>query len=387
MEYLKRTWAEINLDALIHNLNLIKKQSGARIAAVIKADAYGHGATKVSALMEKEGVDMFAVSNIDEAMEIRNAGIKSPILILGYTPVHYTEALAKHNIIQTVYSLEYAKNLAKRASILSLSINCHLKLDTGMTRLGFDCRSDELSGISDMLECLKLPCLNICGAYTHFATADFYNDEDGAFTDEQYNRFLKATALLEENGATLSVKHCCNSAGILYHESKHEMLTRPGIVLYGLTPSADLELPIGLKPVMTFKSKVSLVKKISKGDAISYGRNFIATEDMTVATVSVGYADGYPRKCGNRAYVLINGKRARVIGNVCMDQMIIDVTSVPDVRVDDEVILFGEELPVEEVAAVCDTINYEIVCGISRRVPRVYIKDGKESDIVNYIVG
>ena len=385
MEYLKRTWAEIDVDALLHNFKQIKSTCG-EVAAVVKADAYGHGASVVAPILQKAGADMFAVSNVDEALELRNCGIKKPILILGFTPIKYAKLLAKNDIIQTIYSFEYAGQLSAEAQSANITLTCHLKIDTGMSRLGFNCRDNNLSGVTEMLKTALLPSLNICGVFTHFATADSEKISDKLFTDGQYSRFKSACDKLEEAGVSIDVKHCCNSAGLMLNTDKHLSLCRPGIILYGLTPAADLTLPLSLIPVMTFKSTISFIKEISTEVSVSYGRNFTAKSNMRVATVSAGYADGYPRILSNRGYVLINGRKATILGNVCMDQMIVDITDIPSAAEGDEVILFGCGLPVEDIAALCNTINYELVCGVSRRVPRVYIEGGKEIKVVDYIL-
>ena len=386
MKYLRRTWAEIDVDALIHNFNTIKNFVNCDIAAVVKADAYGHGASVVAPILSKAGADMFAVSNIEEALELRRAKIKKPILILGYTPVEYAPVLAKKGIIQTVHSLSYAKELSNAATSKKCVVSCHIKVDTGMTRLGFNCRDDELVDKNDLIECTSLKGLSFNGIFTHFATADRDNDPNSEHTNAQFCRFISICDFLLENGINFKYKHCCNSAGLMLHSDKHLQLTRPGIILYGLTPSANLQPPLSLLPVMSFKTTIAFVKKIKAGDNISYGKNFTATKDMTVATIPVGYADGYPRALSNKAHVLVNGQRARILGNICMDQMIIDVTDIENVAEGDEVTLFGKDLPVEELATICNTINYELICGVSRRVPRVYIKNGKEIKVVDYIM-
>lgn len=386
MDFFKRTWAEIDIDALLHNFKIIREHTLGHIYAVVKADAYGHGAAVVAPIFEKAGADGFAVSNIEEAVELRRNDIKKPILILGYTPARYAAELANSGIIQTVYSLDYASELSKEASAHGVTVLCHLKADTGMSRLGFDCRDGELSDKHDMLAACSLSNLSIKGIFTHFATADRDNDPNAVFTNAQYDRFCGICRFLEKNGVVLEEKHCCNSAGLMLHNDKHMTLSRPGIILYGLTPSAGLSPVFELKPAMSFKSTVSFVKKIKSGDTVSYGRNFTADRDMTVATVAAGYADGYPRALSGKADVLIHGKRAEILGNVCMDQLIVDVSRIDNVSEGDEVVLFGNGLPVEETAALCSTVNYELVCGVSRRVPRVYIKNGEPVKVADYIL-
>ena len=373
MDFLRRTWAEIDLDALKHNFKTLKETSNkSKIMAVVKANAYGHCAEYIAPVLEQCGTDYFAVSNIDEALSLRNFGVEKPILILGYTPTNKAKELCEHNISQCVYSYEYAKELSKSAKEQKVTVKVHIKLDTGMSRIGFDCRSQDLCGINDAIASAKLDGFIIDGVFTHFAVADRTPKTEDGFTNEQFARFQKAIELLSQNGINPPIKSCCNSAGFLNDPDKHIYFSRIGIALYGLSPDKDLDLNLPLVPVMTVKSVVSQVKEISKGDTVNYGRTFKATKNMKIATVSAGYADGYPRILSNQGYVLINGKKANIIGRVCMDQMCVDVTEI-DCKMGDEVILFGKDLSVDVLAEICDTINYEIVCGISQRVPRIII--------------
>lgn len=376
MEFLHRTWAEIDIDALIHNFRIIKDEAGgAKLMAVVKADAYGHSARNIAPVLEENGASAFAVSNIEEAITLRGCGITKPILILGYTPVSMAAQLYLNDITQSVYSPEYAKALSDRATLDGVTVKIHIKLDTGMGRIGFDCRDDSLSGINDAIAAAMLPGFKFDGIFTHFAESDRSRESEDGFTDEQYNRFLSGIERFKAAGINPRVCHCCNSAAFCLDKQKHMDFCRPGIILYGLTPSPELKLPEDFIPVMTVKSVVSMVKDIKPGDTVNYGRTFRAEKPMRVATVTAGYADGYPRLLSNKGYVLINGKRAKIIGRICMDQMSVDVSNIDGVKQGDEVILFGKELPVEELALICGTINYEIVCGISPRVPRIIIKN------------
>ena len=375
MEFLHRTWAEIDLDALVRNFDIIKKEAeGAKVMAVVKADAYGHSVRIVAPILEQHGADLFAVSNIEEAITLRGCGITRPILILGYTPVSMAAQLYLNDIAQCVYSPEYAAALSERACADGVKIKVHIKLDTGMSRLGFDCRDEKLSGIEDAIAAAKLKGFIFEGIFTHFAVSDRTETSEDGFTDKQYSRFCNAVKQFEAVGLTPKYRHCCNSAAFCLDKDKHFDMCRPGIILYGLTPSSDLKLKEDFIPVMTVKSVVSMVKTIGKGDTVSYGKTFTAEKQMKIATVTAGYADGYPRLLSNKGYVLINGKRANIIGRVCMDQMSVDVTDIDEVKQGDEVILFGKTLPVEELADMCGTINYEIICGISPRVPRITVK-------------
>ncbi len=371
MDFLKRSWAEIDINALKHNFNLFKKHAkDSKIMAVVKADAYGHSAKEIAPVLEQNGADYFAVSNLEEAIDLRNYGIAKPILILGYTPITSAKSLNDYDISQCVYSLEYAKKLSEFAINENIKIKIHIKLDTGMSRIGFDCRSDSLCGINEAIESAKLNNFILEGVFTHFAAADRNDNTEDGFTNEQFERFQKAILVLEQNGINPPLKSCCNSAGFLKDCDKHLSYSRIGISLYGLTPDTNFDVGLPLIPVMTLKSVVSYIKEIQEGDTVSYGRTFKAEKPMKIATVSIGYADGYPRALSNKAYVLINGQKAAIVGRVCMDQICVDVTDI-NAQMGDEVILFGKDLSVDILADMIGTINYEIVCGISKRVPRI----------------
>lgn len=377
MNFLHRTWAEIDTDALLHNFNIIKSEThGVKLMAVVKADAYGHSARYVAPLLEENGASAFAVSNIEEAITLRGCGITRPILILGYTPVSMASQLYTNDITQCVFSPEYAKMLSSEAVTLGIKIKVHIKLDTGMSRIGFDCRDASLSGIAEAISAARLDGFIFDGVFTHFAVSDRNDKEEDGFTDEQYSRFIAGVERFKQAGLNPNYCHCCNSAALCLDRDKHLDMCRPGIILYGLTPSSGLKLKEDFIPVMTVKSVVSMVKEIKAGDTVNYGRTFKADRKMKIATVTAGYADGYPRLLSNKGSVVINGKRARIVGRICMDQMSVDVTNIDNVKQGDEVILFGKELPVEELADLCGTINYEIICGISPRVPRIVIKNG-----------
>ncbi len=374
MDFLRRTWAEIDLNALKNNFDIIRKKAGnTKIAAVVKADAYGHGAKIITPVLETLGADAFAVSNIEEAVELRSCKITKPILILGYTPTDHCDALIENDISQCVYSLDYAKELSKAACGLGKTLKIHLKLDSGMGRIGFDCRNESLSGLDDAYAAATLPCFNCEGIFTHFAVSDRTPDSEDGFTNEQYVRFIKAVGILKSKGLNPKVVHCSNSAAICRDFDKKLDMVRPGIILYGLSPEPKLKNIGDFIPVMTLKSTVSMVKEISKGETVSYGRTFTADRKMRLATVAIGYADGYPRQLSNKGSVLINGKRAKITGRICMDQMLVDVSDIEDVHIGTEVTLFGKELSVNELAELVGTINYEILCGISKRVIRTVV--------------
>lgn len=369
MEYfLRRCWKEIDTEALCHNFDIIKEKTGAKITAVVKADGYGHGAVTVAKALEQKGADSFAVSNIEEAEELREAGIKLPILILGYTPEIYAKTLAELKVIQCVYSLDYAKELSSEAKKAGVTVEAHIKLDTGMCRLGFDDRNSDFGGLKEVREALSLSNLDISGVFTHFSSADGDEPDDQAFTKEQYERFTMAVETLEKEGYSFKTKHCCNSAATLLGICREGETVRAGIILYGLAPSDAVPLPDGMKPVMSLYSVVSMVKTVEKDSQISYGRTYTTDSPRRIATVSAGYADGVPRLLSNKGSVIINGKRAKIVGRICMDQFCVDVSDIDNVKIGDRVTVFGEGLSVDEVAKQAQTINYEIVCGLSKRV-------------------
>ncbi len=387
MDYLRRAWAEINLDDALYNWEHIREKAVNRaIMPVVKADAYGHGANILAELYENNGANSFAVSNINEAIKLRKHGIKSDILVLGFTPIEYIQQMYAFNITQTVYCKEYAEQLSYVAGENNFIIKAHFKIDTGMGRLGFDARNDILNGVAEIEECLKLPNLQFEGIFTHFSSADSIESEDIAFSDKQYTLFCDTVDRLKKNGHSFKFIHCCNSAASALRSNDNGNLIRPGIILYGLSPANGLDIGFTQKPIMSVKSAVSMVKTIQKGDMISYGRTFTAQKTMTVATVPIGYADGYPRMMSNKGFVLINGQKAPILGRVCMDQLAVDVTDIQNVDIGTVVTLIGNDgeskITFDDIAEVCDTISYEIMCNISIRMPRVYIKNNKTVDVV-----
>lgn len=351
------------------------------IFPVIKDDAYGIGAKILVKFYADNGATAFAVSNIDEAIKLRSYGISNDILILGYTPIEAVSDLSKYDISQAVFSAEYWKSLASVAENENVTIKVHVKIDTGMGRIGFvGCNYQEAKkSIAEINELANLKSTKIEGVFTHFAVADSAKYEDIEYTREQVSSF---NYIVDELLKTISIKfiHCCNSAGTALLESDAGNTVRPGIILYGISPDCSIETGLDLKPVLSLKAAISMVKNIKKGTNLSYGRTFVAKKDMKVATVTMGYADGYPRCLSNKGRVLINGKYANIIGRICMDQFIVDVTDIDDVKLGDTAVLIGksedEEISIDEVAKLCDTISYEIVTGISQKVPRLYIEDG-----------
>lgn len=385
MEKLKRTWVEINLDNLRYNCAQLKGmlKDGVALMAVVKADAYGHGDVEVANAIA-EYSDWFAVSNLMEAKRLRKAGIDKPILILGYTPVENCVDLSEMGITQTILGPEYAGELSAAAVGAGITVDVHIKVDTGMSRIGFAaCEPAEC--VRQIEEAVHLPGLKTTGIFTHFSVADEDTEESKAFTLLQHDRFSDVIWELKKRGVDFERVHCCNSAAMIFIPSYHHTMVRPGIVLYGCSPSGKPIEEVDLRPVMTLKTTVSLVKDLHPGETVGYGRKYRCEKDMKVATVAIGYADGYPRILSNRGYAFVNDTVVPIIGNICMDQMMLDVTDT-EVHEGDQVVLFGEKCPisVDNVAALAGTINYEILCGISRRVERVYIRDGKEVSVVDY---
>ena len=389
MNMVKRTWAEISLNAIEHNYNVIRNKvaDDTKVCCVIKADGYGHGAVELSQIYEKLGADFFAVSNIDEGIEIRKSGSKLPIVILGYTPVSEAENLAEYDISQAVFSLEYAKELSEKCVEEDCICKMHIKVDSGMSRIGFMCQEfprDEYS-IEEICEACCLPNLEVEGLFTHFCVSD--EDAEGReFTNKQYENFIHVRDSLKKRGVDISVVHCSNSGAIEdYPETCCDMV-RAGIILYGLAPSSKLADRLDLVPAMTLKTVVAFVKEVQKGATISYGRTFTADRKMKIATVPIGYADGFIRQNAKDGYMMVNGKKAKIVGRICMDQTMLDVTDIEDVKTGDEVVVFGTgengEPTADSLAENTGTINYETVCLVGKRVPRVYIKDGKIENVM-----
>lgn len=384
MEFEKRCWAEISLDNLRFNFNLIQQKAGdAKVMAVVKADGYGHGDLAVARLFADCGAAYVAVSGFEEALRLKNNGINTPVLILGYTDPGRAKQLAENNIIQTVFSLDYAKELSQNAIKNSTRVKVHFKLDTGMSRLGFGACDDVNAAVLQIKEAISLQGILPEGLYTHFSVADSTLETDIEYTKAQHALLQQAHEALPE----LELVHCSNSAAILYHQAYAHNIVRPGIILYGENPSNEVGLS-GLKPALVLKTVVSHVKIIQKGQCVSYGRKFTADKDMCIATLAVGYADGYPRALSNKGTVSLHGIACKVLGSVCMDQMMIDVSDVANVKIGDVAVVFGQT-PADsaaEVARLSGTIVYEILCGLSRRVPRVYTDNNKTVAVVDYLI-
>lgn len=382
-EFIKRTWAEINIDSAVHNYKMIRKavNGSAMICCVVKADGYGHGAAALAGVYEKLGADWFAVSNIEEAMQLRETGITKPILILGYTPAECAPALSANNISQAVYSTEYAKTLNDCAVSAGVKIKIHLKLDTGMSRIGLMCQSkqEDIEAVRRGVEICSMPAFESEGVFTHFAVAD--EGEDGqAFTKAQFDNFMYAVGELEKQGVKFKIRHCANSGAIEDYPQTHLDMVRAGIILYGLAPSQKIKNPLDLIPVMELRSAVSHTKQIGDGATVSYGRTFKSIGNMRIATLPVGYADGYVRSIAKEGYVLIHGKKAKIVGRICMDQTMADISNIDGVKIGDTATVFGTAPgapTADDLARWIGTINYEVTCIVGKRVARVYIKNNE----------
>lgn len=380
MNFTRRAvWAQIDLDAAAHNMRQIRKHVGpdVKIAAVVKANAYGHGSVELAKTFAENGADCFAVSSLDEAVELRRyAHIDKEIFILGHTDARRTEELLTYDIEPAVFNLKNAEFFSQEAQRLGKTLRVHIAVDTGMSRVGF--QVNEFS-VSEIKTIAALPNIEIRGMFTHFAVSDM---KDKTFTRQQYGHFRWMCKRMEEEGIHIALRHCCNSAAALELPEYYCDMVRPGIIMYGCEPSPDVDIkPYDLRPVMSLRCCIAHVKLIDAGATVSYGRHYTAPSRRKIATLPVGYADGYSRILSGKVDVLYHGHRVPQVGAICMDQCMIDVSGEANVHAGDEVVLFGRQgdsfIPIEEIAAVCGTINYEIMCNISRRVPRVYMKDGK----------
>ncbi|WP_418667622.1 alanine racemase [Allofournierella sp.] len=390
MDFERHCWAEIDLDALTHNFKLIQAHAApAQVCAVVKAGAYGHGDGMVCRALEAAGAKWFGVSCLSEALHLRSVGIGGDILILGRTDPACAPSLVRYGLTQAVFSPEYARQLAAAAVETRHAVQVHLKVDTGMGRLGFMARdpADVAPCAAALSACFDLKGLSVTGLFQHFAVADSLAPPDVAYTRRQYELFLAVLAALEAQGRRVRVAHCCNSAALALHPEWGMDLVRPGILLYGQQPSEDAALP-GLVPVLTLKAAVSQVKELSPGQALSYGLCFTASRPMRVATLCVGYADGYPRAMTNKGLCALHGAPAPVVGRVCMDQLMVDVTGIPGVQAGDEATVFGAGGTADTTSAVAakvGTIPYEILCGLALRVPRVYLQGGRCAAVVDHL--
>ena len=380
------TWAEINLEAYAHNIRELKRltRPPARLMAVVKANGYGHGAVEVAREALQNGAQYLGVARINEAIPLREAGLEVPILIFGYSPPDLAPVLMDYELTQTVYSLSTASALSEQATRKGKKINVHLKVDSGMGRLGFllettngNPHDNAAQNPAREIEAItRLPGLTVEGIFTHFATAD---SADKSYADLQLDRFMDLLNRLQREGLEPPLRHAANSGALIDMPGSHLDMVRPGIATYGLYPSNEVNKRIvDLKPVMTLKSKIIHLKRVAPGFNISYGITFQTKNHTTIATVPVGYADGFNRLLSSRGHMLIHGRRVPIVGRVCMDLTMLDVGGISKVALEDEVVVFGEQgneaVTADEIASSLDTINYEVVSTITGRVPRVYLK-------------
>ncbi|RBP44787.1 alanine racemase [Garciella nitratireducens] len=377
------TWIEVDLDAISHNIQTIRKLVGKdkKIMGIVKADAYGHGAVEVAQVLLKHGVEYLAVSILDEAIALRKGGIIAPILILGYTPVEQVKEIVKWGITQTIYNRDIIYALSKEAQKQKKRVKIHIKVDTGMGRIGFIGKEEIVKAVKEFRQ---LPYIDIEGIFTHFSVAD---QKDKRYTFKQLKNFEKVIKALEKEDIYIPIKHTANSAATIDIDQSRFDMVRPGIILYGLYPSDEVRKErLNLKPAMSFKTRIAHIKKVPPNTSISYGRKFITSNESIIATLPVGYADGFSRMLSGKAKVLIQGKKVPVVGAICMDQCMVDISNIPNVEIGDEVIVFGKGLPVEEIAEKLGTINYEVICMLNKRVPRVYKHKGKIIGIKNVLL-
>ncbi len=385
MRNYNRIEADIDLDAVRYNIEQLKalNPSDRKTLLVIKADAYGHGAVTFAEEFD-DLADYYGVACIDEGVELRRAGVTKPILILGNTDEEDFETAIENDITMAVYNADKCKMLSDTALKLGKKAKVHIKADSGMSRIGFQCNED---GVREASKLLSMEELNVEGVFTHFAKADTVDKNDAIGQRTRFNEFINA---LTERGFIFSIKHIDNSAGAMEIHSNGFDMMRLGIAIYGLEPSDEMNRELVLKPAMTLKAHITHIKTLEPGRGISYGWTYVTEKKMRVATVSAGYADGYPRAQSNIGRVLIRGRYAPILGRVCMDQFMVDVTDIPEAELRDEVILFGTDgvlsIPVEEVAEPANSFNYELVCNVARRVPRVYFKNSTKYKEVNYLL-
>ena len=373
---LRRTWAEIDLDALEHNYRRARTLtgSGVRYLGVVKADAYGHGAVQIGRKLESLGADYLAVSSLDEARELRHGGITMPVLILGHTPPDMVPELIRYHITQAVSALAKAEEYSAAAAACGGTLRVHIKVDTGMSRLGFLVRGSHFDGgVASIAAACALPGLDAEGIFTHFAVADEDGEEDEAYTREQFGLFTAVIDALAQRGRTFAIRHCANSGALARYPEMYLDMVRPGIALYGAGADAQR---LDLRPVMSLKTCVSTIKVFDPDTTVSYGRTFRTTERTRMGVLPIGYADGFFRGLSNRASVLTDQGPAPIRGRICMDMCMVDLTELPDVHVGDAVEIFGQRQRVDDLASILGTIPYELTCAVSKRVPRLYLEGG-----------
>ncbi len=364
-------WAEVNLNSLRHNIRRIKKLTNSEIMPIVKADAYGHGAVQIVRTLREEGIQRFGVAFLEEALELRSHFSDSIIMVIGPTLPEYSEILVKEEIIPEIFQVEQAIALSEAAVKLKKNAKIHIKIDTGMGRIGF-----RETALEDITQISLLPNIYVEGIYTHLATAD---SPDLSYTQRQLNQLNKLHDRLSASGIDIPIRHAANSPAVMQVSASHYEICRPGLIVYGLNPLEDLAQDIDLLPVLSLKARISHLKTIDPGESVGYGRSFFAERSTKVATLPLGYADGLRRAMSNGGEVLIKGQRVLIIGKVCMDQTMVDVSDIENVAVGDEVTILGkdgdEAITAKELADRADTISYEILCGITKRVPRIYLNN------------
>ena len=383
-----RTWAEISLKAIEENIKNIRKitKRDAKIMAIVKADAYGHGFLEVAKVLSENGADCFGVATLDEAKKLRDAGFSQDILILSSIMEEDIKEALIYGITMTVCSYEGAKAISDISKAEAIKAKIHIKLDTGMGRIGWVVGDgDNLDVLDEIIKISKLDNLVLEGIFSHFSTSD---EENQDYTRLQFKRFMSVCDGLKSKGLDIPIKHIANSAAVIMYPEYHLNMVRPGVILYGLYPSNEVDrTKILLRPAMTLKSKITYIKTLEENRGISYGKEYITKEPKKIATVPVGYADGYVRSYAGCGEMIVNGKRVKIVGRICMDQCMIDVTNVNNINIGDEVTLFGDSVvTAEDIAEKMGTINYEAVCMVGKRIPRIYIKDGKTAKSCNYLL-
>lgn len=375
---LKRTWAEIDLDALAHNYHVLRQKAGdnVKFLGVVKADAYGHGSVQVSRLLQELGADYLAVSSIDEAIELRHNDITMPILILGHTPSEQVSRLIRYDITQAVTCKAKAIEYSEEALRCNGTLKVHIKVDTGMSRLGYLCNGDYFEhGIDGICEGCSLPGLDAEGIFTHFAVSDEPGDDARAYTEHQFRLFMDVIEQAEQRlGRRFAIRHCANTGAVARYPKTYLDMVRPGLLLYGYGEFAD---ELGLKPVMSLKAAVSTIKTYPAGTAISYGGIYVTTRKTRIGVIPYGYADGFFRSLSNKCSIMTAEGPAPQRGKICMDMCMIDLTDKMSVDVGSEVEIWGKNNPINELASLAGTIPYELTCAVSKRVPRIYYRNGQ----------
>ena len=383
----KRTWAEVDLDAIAHNMREIRRITDpkAQIMAVVKADGYGHGFLEVTKTLLENGADRLAVAIPQEGKQLRKRGIDVPVLLLSATMEDDIDEIIDLNLTTNVFSYEFAEVISKVAQKKKKTANVHIKLDTGMSRIGFVISDNNEEVINEILRISKLPYINIEGLFSHFSTSD---EKDDTYTRLQFKRFMAVADELKARGLDIPIKHICNSAGVMMYPEMHLDMVRPGVILYGMYPSDEVDKSkLDLIPAMTLKSRISYVKEVEAGRGVSYGKEYITDRTTKIATVPIGYADGYLRKIAKHGEMIVHGVKVPIIGRICMDQCMIDVSDVHNIERGDEAIIFGREgITIDDLASWLETINYEVSCVIGKRIPRIYTKDGRAVKVLNYLL-